>query len=337
MDVRAAYEQYLRDWDELGSPWELWVAKADEARAAFAGLVGATPEDVAVTSSLSGALSALASGLRFEGGRSKVVLSEVEFPTVGQIWHAQEARGARVVHTSDFEAEIDDETLIVSLTHVGYRTGERLPVEEVARLARERGALVLLDAYQSAGTLPLDVAALDVDFLAAGTVKYLLGSAGLAFLYARREVAGAIRPSATGWFADEDVFAMDDRDYSPAPGAARFQSGTPPVPNAYAGVAGLRLVVEAGVERTAAHVARLGRRLEDGVAELDGRVLTPERRGALVCVESSDPPALVELLAARGVVTSWRDRVVRFSPHFYNDESDVDAALAALADGRALL
>ncbi|HET9673689.1 MAG TPA: aminotransferase class V-fold PLP-dependent enzyme [Gaiellaceae bacterium] len=329
-DVREAYEEYLRGWEDLGSPWELWVEKTDEARAAFARLIRAEPDDVAVTSSLSAALSALASGLRFDE-RSKVVLSEIEFPTVGQIWHAQEARGARVVHTDDFESAIDEQTLLVSLTHVSYRTGERLPVEEITRLAHERGALVLLDAYQSAGTLPLDVSALDVDFLAAGTVKYLLGSAGLAFLYARRELVEGIRPTATGWFADADIFAMDDRDYSPAPNAARFQSGTPPVPSMYAGLAGLRLVEEAGVERTAARVDELTRAFVDGV----GRpVVTPESRGALICVESDDPAAEVERLAQRGVITSWRGRSVRFSFHFYNDERDVEAALAALQMSR---
>ena len=255
------------------------------------------------------------------------MLSDVEFPTVGQIWHAQEARGARVVHTRDFESEIDEETLLVSLTHVSYRTGERLPVEEITRLAHERGALVLLDAYQSAGTIPLDVRALDVDFLAAGTVKYLLGSAGLAFFYARPSLVEGIRPTTTGWFADEDVFAMDDRDYSPAPTAARFQSGTPPVPSIYAGLAGLRLVLEAGVERTNARIAELTQALVDGTSR---RVVTPEQRGALVCVEVDDPAAVVERLQQQGVVTSWRDRSVRFSFHFYNDERDVEAALAAL-------
>lgn len=326
-DVREAYEHYVRDWEELGSPWELWVEKTDDARAAFAELVGAAPQDVAVTASLSAAVSALASGLRFDGSRSKVVLSEVEFPTVGQIWHAQEERGARVVHTRDFESEIDEETLLVSLTHVSYRTGERLPVEEITRHAHERGALVFLDAYQSAGTVPLDVSTLDVDFLAAGTVKYLLGSAGLAFFYARRSLVESIRPTTTGWFADEDVFAMDDRDYSPAATAARFQAGTPPVPNVYAGLAGLRLVLEAGVEGTNAHVRALTQALVDGTSR---RVVTPEQRGALVCVEVDDPDSAVARLQEQGVITSWRDNSVRFSFHFYNDESDVEAALAAL-------
>jgi selenocysteine lyase/cysteine desulfurase len=329
-DVRAAYDEYLASWEELGSPWDLWVEKAEEARAAFARLIHAEPQDVAVTSSLSAALSALASGLDY-GERSKVVLSEIEFPTVGQIWHAQEQRGARVVHTQDFESAIDEETLLVSVTHVSYRTGERLPVEEITRLAHERGALVLLDAYQSAGTLPLDVHALDVDFLAAGTVKYLLGSPGVAFLYAKRALVDAISPTVTGWFADTDVFAMHDRRYAPAPTAARFQSGTPPVPSVYAGLAGLRLIEEANVERTATRVAEL---TDAFVAGLDRAVVTPENRGALVCVESDDAAAEVERLARAGVITSWRDRSVRVSFHFYNDECDVEAALAALQMSR---
>jgi selenocysteine lyase/cysteine desulfurase len=335
-DVRDAYERYLRDWDELGSPWELWVGKEDEARRAFAALIGADDDEVAVTTSVSAAVSSLASALRY-GARDKIVLSEVEFPTIGQIWHAQEELGARVVHTRDFERDIDEETLLVSLTHVSYRTGERLPVEEIVRTAHRHGALVLLDAYQSAGTVPLDVRDLDLDFLAAGTVKYLLGSAGLAFLYARRRLLPSLRPTSTGWFADEDVFAMDDRDYSPAPTAARFQAGTPPVPSLYAGIAALDLVVQAGVAETAAHVEALTGQFEAGVHELGGVVATPPERGALLCVASTNAERLVRALQPEGIVTSWRGDNVRFSFHFYNDKRDVDTALEALARHRQLL
>ena len=337
VDVRDAYERYLEDWDELGSPWELWVEKTEEARGAFGALIGADARDVAVTTSLSAAVSSFASALRFDGDRRKVVLSEVEFPTVGQIWHAQEGRGATVEHTRDWERAIDERTLLVSVTHVSYRTGERLPVDEIVRLAHDRGALVLLDAYQSVGTLPVDVAALGVDVVAAGTVKYLLASAGLAFLYVRPGLADGLLPTATGWFADEDVFAMDDRDYSPARGATRFQLGTPPVPSIYAGLAGLELVRSAGVDATSAHVALLSDALVDGVRELGGSVVTPEARGALVCIAAADPAALVGRLAGDGVVASWRDRSVRLSMHFYNDAADIEAALRALARHRDLL
>src|SRR6266545_3449923 len=172
--VRASYEQYLADWDEYGAPWEYWVERQEAARAAFAGLVNAGPEEIAVTTSLSAGVSALASGLRY-ARRSKVVLTDWEFPTIGQIWHAQEARGARVAHVpaaddgtipyEHFERAIDDDTLIVSITYVCYRNGAMIDVPKVVELAHERGALVLLDSFQAIGSLAVDVRELGVDFL----------------------------------------------------------------------------------------------------------------------------------------------------------------------------
>jgi selenocysteine lyase/cysteine desulfurase len=348
--VRKAYQAYLEDWDEKGAPWEYWMERTEAARAAFARLVGADQDEVAVTTSLSEGVSALASGLRYAGKRSKIVLSDYEFPTVGQIWHAQTSRGARVVHVpaapdgtvpiEHFERAIDDETLLVSITHVSYRSGSLLDAERIARLAHERGALVLLDAYQTVGSLPVDVRALDVDFLAAGVLKYLLGSAGLGFLYCRRELVERVWPTATGWFADEDIFAMDHRDYSPSRTATRFQSGTPPIPPIYAGIAGIELMEEIGIAETREHVNALNSRLLDGLDELRARVVTPrrpKRRGALVCVAALDAPALVTALRREGIVTSERDDNLRISAHCYNSLEDVDAVLASLARHRRLL
>lgn len=347
--VREAYEHYLEDWDERGAPWDYWVEKSEDARTAFAGLVNADADEVAVTTSVSAGLSAIATGLRY-ARRSKIVTTDWEFPTVGQIWHAQELRGARVVHIEAdadgmlplerFEREIDEDTAIVSVTHVCYRNGARVDVEEVARIAHERGALVVLDAYQSAGSLPLDVRELGVDFLAAGVLKYLLGSAGLAFLYARREVVERVWPTATGWFADKNIFEMDHRDYSPAPTASRFQSGTPPIPAIYAGVAGIELMQEIGVADTRKHVNALNARLIEGLDEIGARIATPrrpKRRGALVCVGSTDAPELVRALGREGIVTSDRDGNLRISAHAYNSADDVDEVLAALQRHKKLL
>jgi selenocysteine lyase/cysteine desulfurase len=339
--VSDSYAAYLRDWEEQGAPWEYWVEREEAARAAFAGLVNADPDEIAVTTSLSAGVSALASGLRY-ASRSKIVTTELEFPTVGQIWHAQESRGARVVHVplDQFERAIDDDTAVVSITHVSYRTGEMIDVREVVRLAHERGALVLLDAYQSAGSVPLDVKELGVDFLAAGTVKYLLGSAGLAFFYCRREILEKAWPTATGWFADEDIFAMDIHDYSPARTARRFQAGTPPIPSIYAGIAGIELIESIGIEETREHVLNLNAHLIAGVDELGGTVVTPRKRkrhGALICVKSTDVDELVAGLGRWGIVTSERDGNVRISPHAYNSIEDIDLVLEALAANRELL
>ena len=251
------------------------------ARRRSPGLVNAGRDDVAVTTSLSAGVSALASAIDFTE-RPKVVISDYEFPTIGQIWHAQQLRGAEVhvVPPERVDEAIDERTAIVSVTAVCYRNGARLPVEEIARVAHERGALCLLDAYQAAGSYPLDVTELGVDALAAGVLKYLLGSAGLAFLWTRPGLAGELTPTDTGWFADRDIFEMAHTRYAPAPNARRWQSGTPPVPAIYAGIAGIELMREIGIAETREHVNALNERLIAGVDELGGTVVTPRERRA---------------------------------------------------------
>src|SRR5205823_6657875 len=225
--VRKAYEEYLDGWDEHGAEWEHWVERTEAARAAFARLLRAGPEEIAVTTSVSQGVSGIVSALPFErGGRTRIVISEYEFPTVGQIAHAQELRGAEVVHVrpegdgairpEQFAEVVDERTALVCCTTLSYRTGHRHDVAEIAREAHEHGALCLADSYQAVGALDLDVRRLGVDFLTGGTVKYLLASAGLGFLYLRRELLGTLLPTQTGWFADEDIFRMDISDYSPA-------------------------------------------------------------------------------------------------------------------------
>jgi selenocysteine lyase/cysteine desulfurase len=339
--VRAAYDEYLTGWDDRGAPWDYWVERTEAARSTFARLVNAQPDDVAVTTSLSAGVSALASAIDFSK-RPKVVISDYEFPTIGQIWHAQQLRGAEVhvVAPELVEEAIDERTAIVSVTGVCYRNGARLPVEEIARVAHERGALVLLDAYQAIGTYPHDVTELGVDVLAAGVLKYLLGSAGLGFMWVRPGLSQELVPTETGWFADRDIFEMAHTRYAPSPTARRFQSGTPPVPSIYAGIAGMELMMEIGIAETREHVTALNEQLIAGVDELGGSVVTPrdpERRGALVCIASRDAPALVAGLQGDGIVTSERDGNLRVSAHAYNTPDDIDAVLAGLSRHRALL
>jgi len=350
VDVRQAYEEYLAGWDEHGAEWEHWVERADAARGSFARLIGAAPEEVAVITSVSQGVSSLVSALPLEPGRNRIVISEFEFPTVGQIAHAQELRGAEVVHVRPnpdgripverFAEAIDERTALVCCTAISYRTGYRLDVAEIARLAHERGALCLADSYQAAGAIPLDVGALGVDLLTSGTVKYLLASSGLAFMFLHRDLHERLLPTQTGWFADEDIFRMDISDYSPAADARRFDAGTPPVPNIYAGLAGMGIVEEVGVPAIEAHVKSLADRLLEGLDELGATVATPRgdgEYGPLVCVASTDPHALVEELQRERIVTSERDANVRVSLHLYNVEEDVDRILETLARHRGLL
>ena len=347
--VRAAAEEWLAGWDENGAEWGVWVERADAARAAFARLLHAAPGELAVTTSVTQGVSGIVSALDLRA-RPRIVISEYEFPTVGQIAHAQELRGAEVVHVRPeadgsipperFAEAIDERTALVCCTTVSYRTGHRNDVAEIARLAHEQGALCLADSYQAIGAIDFDAHALGVDFATGGTVKYLLGSSGLGFLYVRTGLLPDLLPSQTGWFADEDIFRMDISDYSPAADARRFDAGTPPVPNIYAGLAGMSLVDEAGTDAIEQHVAGLATRLIDGLEELGAVVPTPRdpaRRGPLVCVRSTDVGALVETLAAERITCSERDANLRISLHLYNVEDDVDRVLDALRRNRPLL
>jgi selenocysteine lyase/cysteine desulfurase len=348
--VRAAADEWLAGWDENGAEWEFWVERNEAARAAFARLVRAEPDDVAVTTSVSQGVSALVSALDLSGERNRIVISEYEFPTVGQIAHAQELRGAEVVHVRPdadgriplerFAGAIDERTALVCCTALSFRSGHRHDVSAIAELAHARGALLLADSYQAIGALPLEVGTLGADFVTGGTVKYLLGSAGLAFMWLRSSLRSELLPTQTGWFADEDIFEMSIADYSPHPTARRFDSGTPPVPSLYPGVAGMELIAEVGVPAIEQHVNGLVDRLLAGLDELGATVATPRvaaERGPLVCVVSTDPNALVAALAAERIVTSTRDSNLRISLHLYNVEDDVDRIVAALAANRELL
>jgi selenocysteine lyase/cysteine desulfurase len=278
------------------------------------------------------------------------VISEYEFPTVGQIAHAQELRGAEVVHVTPgedgsigaerFAQAIDERTALVCCTTLSYRSGHRHDVPAIAEAAHAAGALVLADSYQACGAVELDVRSLGADAVTGGTVKYLLGTAGLGFMWVRPEVHQSLVPTQTGWFADEDIFAMSIADYSPHASARRFDSGTPPVPALYAGVAGVSLVAESGVPAVEAHVHALGERLLDGLEELGATAVTPRdpaQRGPLLCVRSTDVGALADALAAERIVVSSREDKLRIALHLYNVEEDVDTLLAALARHRPLL
>ena len=348
--VREAVEGWLAGWDANGAEWDFWVERNETFRSSIAGLLHARADDVAVTTSVSQGVSALVSALPLEGGRNRIVISEYEFPTIGQIAHAQELRGAEVVHVTPgddgsigaerFAEAIDERTALVCCTTLSYRSGHRHDVTAIAEVAHEAGALVLADSYQACGAVELDVRSLGADAITGGTVKYLLGTAGLGFMWVRPEVHETLVPTQTGWFADEDIFAMSIADYSPHVSARRFDSGTPPVPALYAGVAGVGLVAEAGVPVVESHVGGLVGRLLDGLDAMGATVVTPRelaRRGPLVCVRSTDVDALVASLAAERIIVSSREDKLRVALHLSNLDEDVDTLLDALARHRRLL
>jgi selenocysteine lyase/cysteine desulfurase len=349
IEVKQAYETYLNDWDEKGSPWEVWVERGEAARQAFAGLVNADPNEVAVCTSVSAGVSALASALDFTGERNKVVVSDFEFPTISQIWHAQERHGAQVVHVpaagniipiERFAEAIDERTKIVSITHVCFRNGSRLDVPAIVELAHAKGALVLLDSYQALGTFPIDVKAFNVDFLTGGTLKYLLASSGLAYLYVRKDLIPGLQPASLGWFSQANIFAMDIYANTPSPTARRFESGSPPVPNIYAGVAGIKLIQSIGLDKIEAHIREMTGAIKEGIMRRGFNLVTPvdpTRHGALITLRSHNVTQLVKRLEEGGIITSCRDNNLRISPHIYNNFTDVNRLMDCLTAHKELL
>ncbi|MGE5251641.1 MAG: aminotransferase class V-fold PLP-dependent enzyme, partial [Bacteroidota bacterium] len=303
--VQAGLEQYIASWHEQGSPWDLWVQRYEEARTAFARFIHASPDEVAVISSASAGINSIASALDFRE-RKKVVLGEFEFPTMGHIWLAQRSRGAEVhfVNAEDnrlpaarYERFIDRDTLIVPLTHVCFKNGFRSEVRAITEVAHQSGALVMLDDYQDCGTRPVDVKAMDLDFYVTGTLKYLLGPPGLAFLYVRRELIAGLVPTMTGWFAQKNPFAFDPRNIDLSSSARRFESGTPAIPNLYAAMPGLQLLQDAGMDNVQAHIQKLAQSLLRWAAAAGVRVKTPlDSNGPLVILQAKDSARLVQEL-----------------------------------------
>ncbi|NNF03383.1 MAG: aminotransferase class V-fold PLP-dependent enzyme, partial [Rhodothermales bacterium] len=345
--TRAASEAaaaFLESWNQDGMDWDTWIAEVDAARAAFARLIGAEPDEIAVTSSVSAATAAVASSLDFTGERSRVVVSDAEFPGTAHAWAAHGRSGAEYVrvpargdtmHAGDYRELVDERTAVVSASHAWFRNGSLQDVAEIVRTAREAGALTYIDAYQTAGVFPIDVKALDVDFLSSGVLKYLMGIPGIAFLYVRSDLAESLQPAFTGWFGRNDPFEFDPGDLDPAPGARRFDIGTPPIINAYVARAGIEWILNIGVEAVRDRTLQLSRRIAEQLGErgltIDGPA-DPVDRTPVTAVACEHAASVEATLRERGILVSARGSVVRLAPHVFNTFEEVDAAVDALAD-----
>jgi selenocysteine lyase/cysteine desulfurase len=342
IDVEDAMRGWLASWHEHGSPWETWVESVETLRGEFAAAIGASRDEIAIVASATAGINAIASALDFGGPRREVVMGDFEFPTMAHPWLAQARRGAVVrwarasgdlLPTEAYQAVIGERTLIVPATHVCFRNGHRTDIRALTALAHAHGAYVFLDDFQRTGSGPIDVHELGVDFMVTGALKYLIAAAGIGFLYVRRDLIERFQPTVTGWFARANPFAYrhDTLDWPTT--AARFEAGTPPVPSAYAALAGLRLLNQVGFEAIGRHVGRLVTHYRAEVEAAGFAVRTPAdpaRRGPLVVVESTDGPTLVSRVAARGIIASCRDNGLRVSFHAYNDDADVTTVLEAL-------
>ena len=329
---------YARDWKTRGVRawdegwWELPVTVGDQ----IARLIGAPPGSVSMHQNVTIAEAVVLSCFGFEGERRRILYEEGNFPSVRYLYQA--ARGAEVVVAPDDEGvvgAIDERTLLVPVTHVLFKTGRIQDVEAIVARAHEAGALVALDAYQSVGTVPLDVTELGVDFAMGGSVKWLCGGPGAAWLYVRPELAETLEPALTGWQAHARPFAFEpEQDY--AQGAWRFLTGTPNVPALYAATAGYDVVEEIGVERirerSVEQTTLLIELLEEAGFDL-GSPREPQRRGGTVVVKVPEFEAVNRELAERGIIVDCRPETgLRLGPHFYNTDDELRFAVEQIVE-----
>ena len=345
--ARARVDEYLDLWQAMGaSAWyEIWWAALADLRTRYGRLIGAAPGSVALHAHISSALTSVAESLDYSQ-RNRVVVTALDFPTIAYQWLVKAPRGVEVVVLESpdgvrvpleaFEAAIDDRTALVATSHVFFATGAIQDAAAIAQLAHKRGALCLIDGYQGAGQLPVDVTAMQADFYCAGGLKWLMGGSGIAFLYAAPHLTPALFPQATGWFAHRDQFRFDTRHFEPHDDARRFEQGTPAVASVYAQLGGLEALEELGPAEARRITSGL---VEDLVETARAAGITPrvapsaKERSGIVMLPSPDPRADVARLADAGFITDARPGHVRVSPWFYNVPDDHRALLKLLARG----
>ena len=342
---RAALETFGRQWTGLGGrAWnDHWVGELEALHGDIARVLGADVGEIALEPNVSAALVGIATTFDYTK-RPKVVVSDLDFPTDGHTWLALAERGVEVefVRSPDrvgvplelFERAIDERTALVCTGHVYYTSGYIQDVKRLAELCHRKGAALVVDAYQSIGAFPFDVHASGVDYLVGGTLKWLMGGPGMAFLYAQRDRAEQARPTAIGWWGVQDPFAFDVEHLAYGPGARRFEYGTPAVAAAFTARAGIALLEEIGVDVVRERHMLLSQRLVDGALAQGWRLRCPtdaRERTAIVTLEHPNAREAVEALRRSGVIADARPGLIRLSPHYFNTLEEMDRALVTLA------
>ena len=344
--ARARLNAYLDQWDTRGiRSWnDAWWNLPVEMGNVLAPVLGAAPGSVTVHPNVTIAQAIVLSSISFAGTRNKLVCTELDFPSCLYLYEGQADRGARVQRVPSADGitvdaqrvcdAIDETTALVAVSGVIFRSAAIVDLAPIVARAHAVGAPVMVDAYQWAGIVPLDVTGLGVDYLTGGSVKYLCGGPGGGFLYVRPDLLATTRPRLTGWMAHPEPFGFDAGPMRWRDDGLRFLNGTPHIPALYAARAGWEIVAEIGVAAIRAKSQRLTSRIVS-FAQAEGWPLwspiDPARRGGSVSIGVADPPRVHAELDRRDVLCDWRPGVgIRFGPHFYNTDEDVDRGLTEL-------
>jgi kynureninase len=345
--VYHALQGYADTWATRGvRAWEeRWWMLALEVGNELGALMNAPKNTVSVHQNVTTCQAVVASCFDFSGKRNKVVYSDLNFPSVMYFWEAQRQYGARVhmvksddgvtVPTDRMLDAIDEETVMVPISHVIFRSSYINDAKAITEKAHKVGAHVVLDTFQSLGTVPVDVRSLNVDFACGGVLKWLCGGPGVAYLYVRPDVGRKLEPKLTGWFAHENSFEFATGPVRYAEPPFRFMNGTTHIPALEACRPGLKIIGDVGIEKIREKSVRQTTRLIELADQHGWRVNTPRdpgQRGGTVSIDMPDAKPVSRELIAREILVDWRPKAgVRFSPHFYNTDEEVDFAIDSVA------
>jgi kynureninase len=328
----------IRAWEE--GWWNMPVTVGD----LIGKIIGAGPGEVVMHQNVSIAQSMIASCFNWSGKRNKVVMEEMNFTTNVYIYHAWERLGARLVTVpsrdgirvpiEDLLAAIDEETLLVPISHVIFLSSYIQDLKAIVERAHSVGAMVMADIYQSAGTVPINVKELDVDFATGGSVKWLCGGPGAGYLYVRPDLVSRLEPMMTGWMAHRHPFSFEGGPIEYADDMFRFLNGSPNIPGLYAARSGYEIVGEVGVDRIREKSIRQTTRLIELAEEAGFAVNTPKNpaeRGGTVAIDVPEGHAVTKELLRRDFLVDYRPRAgIRVAPHFYTKDEELDLTVAEI-------
>lgn len=343
--VRDSLSEYAALWATEGVvAWDTWLPLVQEVASILEDIIHAPRGSMTMFQNVTNAMAAILSCMEFDAPRNRIVHCAGEFPTVEYVLDAQRRLGAEVIRVGDdplvypdeqLLAAIDSRTAMVVISHVLFRTAELVDVAPLVERAHRHGALVVLDAYQSMGAVPFDVAAMNVDFLVGGSVKWLCGGPGAGYLYANPSIVERLEPRDAGWFSHARPFAFEGPPIEYAEGILRFTGGTPNIPAYYQAREGYRIIREVGLPAIRENSGRQTEIIRQGALERGFTVNSPEqfeRRGGHVTVDLPGAEQVKQELIRRGFVVDYRPGAgIRIAPHFFNTDDECAAVLDAMS------
>jgi kynureninase len=347
-NVYEAMKGYADMWASRGvRAWEeRWWMLAAQVGDEIGALMNAPKGSVSTHQNVTTCQAVVASCFDFSGKRNKVVYSDLNFPSVMYFWERQHSLGARVemvktddgitVPTERLLDAIDESTLLVPVSHVIFRSAYINDAQAIIEKAHTVGAYVVLDTFQSLGTVPVDVENLNVDFACGGVLKWLCGGPGVGYLYVRPDLGKALQPRFTGWLAHQNPFGFETGAIRYADPPFRFMNGTPHIPSLEAARPGVKIVTEVGIRRIREKSKRQTARLIELADQHGWRINTPrdpDQRGGTVSIDLPDSEQVCRELLKREILVDWRPKAgVRMSPHFYNTEEELETAITAVEE-----